>query len=969
MTYERWQQINRFYHAALEVREKERSRFLEEACAGDLDLRADIESLLATHDKAGGFLEKPAIEEVARQVDGETPSFIGRRLGPYQILDLLGVGGMGEVYRALDTRLDRSVAIKVLPRHLSERAELRERFEREARAIASLSHPHICALYDVGNQEGLAFLVMEYLEGETLSQRMMKGLLPLPEVLRIAMQIASAVDQAHRHGIVHRDLKPGNIMVTTDGLVKVLDFGLAKLTEVAISNDINDMRTAGHTTRDGTIIGTAAYMSPEQAEGKKVDVRSDIFSFGSLLYEMVTGRLPFQGGSQASILAAILREQPKLPRDLGAKIPSDLEKIITRCLRKEPERRFQHMDDLRVALEELQEASISNNSAARQVSSRIPRRGFLWIAGVTIIFIAAALGLRFSRSRQVPDEAPMVPVPLTSYPGNEVQPSFSPDGNQVAFVWDGERQDNPDIYVKMIGIGLDNPRRLTHDPAPDISPAWSPDGRFIAFVRNQLEGENKTKLLIIPSIGGPERLVAELTYPLTLPATSLRYWATAPFPLLAWTPDSRSLIIPDRLTPQEPLGLFLISIESGEKTRLTSPPAGSIGDGAPAISPDGGTLIFSRAVDLSVSTIYQLPFTMNAPPQGEPRRLTSLTAWCITPTWFADGEQFLFSKGTWFSGTYSLWAMRAEPGASPRMLTSLGENSCWPAISTGKHRLVFAQGHSDMNIWRLPLRNGAVTGPPEKLIYSMRDDGSARYSPDGTKIVFTTNRSGVFEVWVCESDGSNAVQITSMGAGMTGSPRWSPDGKQIVFDSNASGQWDIYVITAAGGRPRRLTNDPATHALASFSRDGQHIYFRSDRSGTSQIWRIPAGGGEAVQVTRNGGVSATESVEGQFVYYRKDQALWKMPVQGGDESEVLKSVYATNYEIGNQGIYFTEMPGAGRNGNSIKFFNFATGKITSIATIQGLPNWGLSVSPDKKFLLYTQMDQNGSDLMLVENFR
>jgi hypothetical protein len=337
--------------------------------------------------------------------------------------------------------------------------------------------------------------------------------------------------------------------------------------------------------------------------------------------------------------------------------------------------------------------------------------------------------------------------------------------------------------------------------------------------------------------------------------------------------------------------------------------------------------------------------------------------------WFADGRQFLFARGAYFAGPYGLWAKRAEPEESERMLAALGENSNWPTISAAKRRLVFTRGYSDINIWRLPLRNGTAAEPPERIIASMRDDSPGQYSPDSTKIVFTSNRTGVFEVWVCDSDGSNAVQITNMGTGMTGCPRWSPDGKEIVFDSSAGGQWDIYAIAASGGSPRRLTDHPATDALPSFSRDGRFVYFRSDRSGTSQIWRMPAGRGEAVQITHNGGWYPIESVDGKFVYYKKGQGLWKMPVQGGEEGEVLKTVYATNYAIEKGGIYFMPIASPSRISRSIQFYNFATGKITPIATIPGIPGWGLSVSPEEKFILYSQVDQRGSDLMLVENFR
>ncbi len=615
------------------------------------------------------------------------------------------------------------------------------------------------------------------------------------------------------------------------------------------------------------------------------------------------------------------------------------------------------------------EAVVTGCSATNQASSR---RRFVRGSAVAAVLILAALGgVWIGRKWPVSDEQAQVPVPLTTYPGNEVQPSFSPDGTQVAFVWDGERQDNADVYTKMIGIGPDKPLRLTTDPASDISPAWSPDGRFIAFVRQQYQESGKASVLTVPAGGGPERLVADLAYPLPRPASSQRCALSVPFPLLAWTPNSKSLVIVDRLSPRGPLALFRASLESGEKNKLTSPPESSFGDGAPAVSPDGASLLFVRVEDRSGYTnanLYQLPLSAGTLPRGEPQRLTSSKTWLMTPVWFPDGRQILFSKATSPLQDLSLWTMRAEPGAKERVLASLGENSGWPAISAAKSRLVFARRYSDTNVWRLPLRDGAAAGPPEKLIYSVRDDAPAQYSPDGARIVFTSNRTGVFEVWVCDKDGSNAVRITDMGRGMTGSPRWSPDGKLIVFDSNADGQWDIYATPATGGGLRRLTNDRAADAMASFSRDGRSVYFRSDRSGTAQIWRMTAEGREAVQITRNGGFSPIESIDGTFVYYRRGQDLWRMPVQEGVESKVLESVYATNYTIGNRGIYFVAMPDMGRNISQIRFFRFATGEISTMATIQGIPAWGLSVSPGEEYLLYSKVDQSGSDLMLVEDF-
>src|SRR2546422_3698027 len=330
MTRERWEQIDRLLGSALELDASQRSGFVERACNGDSELRREVESLLLAHEQAGSFLGSPAVQVV----QGRKPLLLEQQLGPYQILSLLGVGGMGEVYRAQDTRLKRSGAIKVLPAHLSDDMNLRQRFEREARTVSNLSHPDICPLYDIGRQDGVDFLVMEYLEGETLAQRLEKGRLPLKETVQAAVEMASALEEAHRLGIVHRDLKPGNVMLTKVG-VKLLDFGLAKWEERPWLGPDN---RSGVETRDlslsaqGVIQGTVSYMSPEQAEGKKLDARSDIFSFGSVLYEMVTGERAFRGESTVSILSAILREEPKPASQITKELPNGLEAVIVGCL-------------------------------------------------------------------------------------------------------------------------------------------------------------------------------------------------------------------------------------------------------------------------------------------------------------------------------------------------------------------------------------------------------------------------------------------------------------------------------------------------------------------------------------------------------------------------------------------------------------------------------------------------------------
>ena len=358
MTPDRWEQINKLYNAALEVEDKGRTSFLEEACKEDRELLGEVESLLKMNAQVGGFLGTPAMEEVARELKDDPVSLLGRRLGPYQILRVLGAGGMGEVYEARDPRLNRIVAIKVLPKHFSEQAGLRQRFEREARAIASLNHPHICTLYDIGQEDGIDFLVMERLEGETLSHRLKRGSLPAEEVLRYAIEICGALEQAHHKGVVHRDLKPGNIVLTETG-AKLLDFGLAKQNLALLTKGDHEGTTSAtkseSLTEEGMILGTLEYMAPELLEGKEADARTDIFALGVVIYEMVASRSPFAGATKSDVIATLLEREPPPLSSNRREAPVELERIVTKALAKDREDRYQIIKDMLIDLRRLKQ--------------------------------------------------------------------------------------------------------------------------------------------------------------------------------------------------------------------------------------------------------------------------------------------------------------------------------------------------------------------------------------------------------------------------------------------------------------------------------------------------------------------------------------------------------------------------------------------------------------------------------------
>lgn len=475
---------------------------------------------------------------------------------------------MGVVWKARDTRLERFVALKLLPPSKTSDPARRQRFVQEARAVSALNHPRIVTIYDIDRENDSDFIAMEFVPGRTLDQLIPAKGLRVSEALKYAIQIADALAAAHAAGIVHRDLKPANVMVTEKGDVKVLDFGLAKLLEenAGISEEERTRTIAAGQlkTEDGTILGTADYMSPEQAEGKKVDARSDIFSFGSLLYEMLTGRRAFQGDSKMATLAAILNRDPEPLEKLNPALPRELVRVVQRCLRKDPDRRARSMADLKLSLEEIREDSDSGlstmQSGESQAASKKRNRWPLLTAALVLLLAMGGAAFWLRRGMAKTTETALKAVPLTSFPGYESRPTFSPDGGQVAFSWSGDKGDNYDIYVQLIGSG--RPLRLTTDPAVDISPSWSPDGRSIAFLR--IDSAGSPTVMLVPALGGAERELGQLGSGFSTLGIGLKST------IGGWSPDGRWLLVSTRDAAK---GLFLLSVETGEMRRLTSVPA------------------------------------------------------------------------------------------------------------------------------------------------------------------------------------------------------------------------------------------------------------------------------------------------------------------------------------------------------------------------------------------------------------
>jgi Tol biopolymer transport system component len=476
-------------------------------------------------------------------------------------------------------------------------------------------------------------------------------------------------------------------------------------------------------------------------------------------------------------------------------------------------------------------------------------------------------------------------IPLTSYPGWQRDPAFSPDGKQVAFSWDGEKGDNFDIYVKL--VGAESTLRLTTNPASERLPAWSPDGTSIAFYRDL---GNHSGLFVVPALGGMQRMVAQMAPPFCLG--------------LSWSPDGKSLAIADRSSPQGVSGIFLLSIASGEKRKMTSPPDGYVGDCFPKFSPDGRAVAFIRLVNYSdIDDLYVQPIAQGWP-KGEPRRVTFDERLISGLDWTEDGRNLVFSSNR--SGGRSLWMVSAA-GGMLRQLAVRGENATALSVARTGHRLTYARDVSHRSIWRIPGPNSADKGsPPLKFIASKQRDASPKYSPDGRSILFQSARSGDVEIWVCDSEGRNPVQLTSFGGLQPGSARWSPDSRWIAFNLTKEGNADIYVISVERGQVRRVTTEPSNEVRPSWSGDGRWIYFGSDRTGDWQIWKVPVHGGAAVQVTKRGGRDSIESADGKFVYYAKldTPGIWRVPVGGGEETQILDQGWMGGWDLTSQGICF-----------------------------------------------------------------
>lgn len=934
MTPERWRQVKEIFHSALQHEPEQRSVFLSSACGGDELLRQEVESLISAHEKDGSFIDSPAYVVAANIIDDQPELSTGQSLGPYEILSTLGKGGMGEVYLAHDKRLGRKVALKLLPPYFSQHSDRRRRFEQEARAASALNHPNILTIHEIGQVEDRHFIATELVEGETLRQRMSGGRMKMTDVLDIAVQVGGALMTAHAAGIVHRDIKPENVMVRPDGIVKVLDFGLAKLTEQTATSDSEATTRALVKTDPGMVMGTAQYMSPEQARGLEVDARTDVWSFGCVLYEMVAGRAPFDGSTTSHVIVSILEKEPPWHDWPSGEMAAELEWIVRKALRKEKEERYQTAKELLGDLKSLkqrsefsaelerttppdlgrkgQPASVATSETAPIRTTEAPptltasgiepftnainrHRGIVAVA-LVVLTLATVFGIYKFAVRNKPaadketksgrDETTGVlnTTQITSGLGLDLHPSLSPDGNSIAY--SSDHGSGYEIYVRQLTPG-GREIQLTSDGAQNFEPAWSPNGKLIAY-----HSKDRGGIWIVPALGGVAKQLTEFgSYP-------------------AWSPDGGFLVLQSSGIGDDLFAmgsgalltttLWIISAQGGTAKQITvmgNPPGGH---GSPSWSPDGKRIAFA-SYDPAKTDIWTITT------EGEQLKRV---AEGIDPIYAPDGEHIYFVSFGSNNLNFGLSKVRVspesgEPVGEPIEIASTGPSRIKRiTISADGKRIAYTPLTVASNLWSVPVpqrTTNEATEPPVALTHDTSyRNSNPDFSPDGKKVAYHVIRvGGKSDVWLIDPDGRNATQLTTDPASDL-RPSWFPDGEQIAFQSNRQGKDLMLAINLKSGKERTLFEAGQDLTFPRISPDGEQIVFNSKKSGATNLWVASIESGAVKQLTFDKEAIGFPcwSPDGQFLAFevkRGDATHVGMMPSGGGEVVQLTSTHGQSW--------------------------------------------------------------------------
>ncbi len=862
---------------------------------------------------------------------------IGQTLSHYKILEKIGQGGMGEVYLAQDTTLDRKVALKFLSEELQRDPTARKRFLREAKSAAALDHPYICKIYEIGEAEEISFIAMEYIQGTTLREELLKGPLSLKEALRKATEIAEALEAAHKQKIVHRDLKPSNIMLTPDGHVKVMDFGLAKRVTPHEEGQEKEITTA--LTRDSALLGTVPYMSVEQVRGQAVDTWSDIFSFGVVLYEMLSGVNPFKRDGQIETAHAIVSETPPPLSQYTNDIPVVLQHTVKRMLAKDPARRIQSAMDIRNELEELR--GELSSGLVQEAVLRGPRSAVRkWVMAAAVILIVVLAGLLYLL--QTPqDTVPRLvnPVQVTFAVGVENFPTWAPDGGRLAY--ESNQDGSWDIWVTQLGGGQPVNRTADH-AGPDRYPSWAPDGRQIAFLSQR---DETWGLYTMAAVGGMPRKVVSLNLDPT-------YYRGVP----QWSADGTQIAV---VVWDSPGGYAeVVSWQTQETQRIPLPQH----EGTPCLdlswSPDGRLFAYVEAEGdaAEVTRLWTFPSS-----GGEAIPVTDGRTNDRSPIWSADGRQLLFISNR--GGTMDLWQQsigeEGRPEGEPvSVTTGLGIRSA--VFSSDGAKVAYSQGRPVSSLWRLPILSDrpANWADAQQITFDNALIEFFDLSPDGKRLAISSDRAGNQDLWILPSEGGQMTQLTTDPTD-DWAPRWSPDGEEIAFYAYRSGNRDVWVMPSLGGPARQLAPHPTEETVPTWSPDGREIAFISRRSGNREIWIVAAEGGEPRQVTvRPEDDTITDwSGDGRWLVFQSESRLFRISPAGGQPEALVEgptALFGARLSPDDKVLYYL---GLDDNLWALSLEDGRKSPVTDLEGRRGTLGWG--VATDGPFLYFTWAEETG----------
>jgi Tol biopolymer transport system component len=893
---DRWRRVDELFHLALSRPAADRDAFLEAECIGDPGLLAEVRSLVSADASGEAGYEDWVPQVAAAWMSERSPSLAGRLVGRYRVLDRLGAGSMGEVYRAEDTALRRAIALKILPMRFVSDPDRIRRFEQEARAASALNHPNIVTIHEIGVADDVHFIASELVEGRALRDRLREGPLPLDEALGIAVQVAAGLAAAHAARAIHRDIKPENLVIRPDGLVKIVDFGLAKLIEDPAEGRLPASST--RVTRAGSTPGTVSYMSPEQALGEPLDARTDLFSLAVVLYEMLTGVLPFERATEGATYDAILNRAAVPPSAANPMVTPELDTVLLRGLAKERSERYQTAVEFGAELQRLRSEAVDLR-AMRAAGPAMPatadaadaasgHSGGRWRrhAAIGVLSAVALAGVVWtSRSRGAAsvavDPSPLAFVQVSHQDGEEAFPALSPDLNLVAYA--SPATGNWDIYLHRIG---GDPINLTADsPADDIQPAFSPDGQRILF-RSDRDGGG---LFVMAATGGAVTRIAD------------SLWEPA------WSPDGREIVgsmawvDPTTLRfPESPL--WVVNLASGEKRRLVDGPAYQ-----PHWSPSGGRIAYSGPDAEGQRNIWTAPAG-----GGAPVRLTADRHSDWNPVWSADGRFLYFLSDR--DGTMNAWRMRVDeatgrPLEDPQPFTLPATRLMTLARAPLTDAFAWSSQFGGHVIQRLDMdvNSETVVGGPVALTPRSRSLAQPDLSPDGRWLVANTRGEAREDLVVVRTDGSEVLALTADEFRDRGA-RWSPDGQRLAFWSDRDGRAALYVVDRNGGQLERIATSPGRGPCCPvWAPNGRRLVYLADDLTLRAIdFPEPAG-------------SAGRDV----LFARLPVGVWFEPVAWSADG--------------------TRLAGQERRGNNpragIAVFDIRTGRYQQLTGSGGKPNW------------------------------